>query len=210
MGSSRQLGMDQNKALVDNKGLYHYHGKPIGLFKISKPTHIGFAVDGIVIHDVGESDRPSYVLKSGYRPTSPQGLYDGRFVQDWKYAVGPDNLDECNGGVIDANYVYFATDSFSFYPRSNWENASVDFLRRGPRGRNRRPPISGGTLDKAAAELGVSESQLRDAVGPPPPDTRNAAKVLGISEELVAALRRIRPRQTSSMQDIAVAPYLVM
>lgn len=194
MGSAQSLGIDQNNAHVDNRGLYHYHGKPVGLLEINKSTHIGYAADGFEIHYVGVKAKPSYVLKKGNRPTAPGGRYDGRFIQDWVFAKGSGNLDQCNGGMINGKYVYFATDQFPFYPRCHWGNVSADFRQRGPRGGNRRASRPGG-LSKAAAELGVSEEKLRKAVGPPPPNIWQASKILGIPEEKIRkALRRNRPR----------------
>ena len=195
MGSAESLGIDENNAHVDNRGLYHYHGKPVGLLKVSKSTLVGYAADGFEIHYVGKDAKPSYVLKSGTRPTAPGGAYDGRFVQDWKYAKGAGNLDECNGGIIDGKFVYFATDSYPFYPRCHWGNVSQDFERRGPRNGDRRDRRAGrGPLVGAAAELGVSVSELRDAVGPPPPNVEQAAKKLGIpAARIRRALRNNRP-----------------
>ncbi|MBT5049684.1 MAG: YHYH protein [Rhodospirillaceae bacterium] len=203
MGSANALGMDQNNAHVDHRGLYHYHGKPVGFLKINKSTHMGYAADGFEIHYVGSKAKPSYVLKPGERPRAPGGRYDGRFIQDWVYAPNSGNLDQCNGGMIDGKYVYFATDSFPFYPRCHWGNVGSDFERRGPRGgrdarRGRRGGPGGGRggpLAGAAASLGISEHTLREAVGPPPPDVRRASRILGIPEAKIReALRRHRPR----------------
>ena len=209
MGSAQSLGMDQNNAHVDHRGLYHYHGKPVGLLKVANSTHIGYAADGFEIHYVGADAKSSWMLKPGERPTAPGGPYDGRFLQDWVYVPNSGNLDQCNGGLINGKYVYFATDSFPFYPRCHWGNVSSDFQRRGrgarrnaERGGHRGPRDGmgrrgrrGGPLAGAAASLGISERALREAVGPRPPDVRRAARILGISEEKIReALRRHRPR----------------
>ena len=201
MGSAEALGIDDNNAHVDNRGLYHYHGKPVGLLKINKSTHIGYAADGFEIHYVGKGAQSSYVLKTGTRPTAPGGAYDGRFIQDWKFAKDSGNLDECNGGMINNKFVYFATESYPFYPRCHWGNVSEDFKRRGPqdgqrqgRGPQRERRAGKGPLVGAAAELGISVSELRDAVGPPPPNVKRASKILGIpASQIRRALRSNRP-----------------
>jgi hypothetical protein len=135
MWSGESLGMDQNNAHVAPSGLYHYHGKPVGLLKVNRSTHIGYAADGFEIHYVGASAKSSWKLKSGQRATAPGGRHDGKFVQDWMYAANSGNLDECNGGLIKGKYVYFSTDSFPFYPRCHWGDVSADFGRGGERQR---------------------------------------------------------------------------
>ncbi len=131
MGSADTLGMDRNNAHVDNRGLYHYHGAPVGLLAVTSSSHIGYAADGFEIHYVGPEAQPSYGLKSGTRPTAPGGRYDGRYVQDWQYRAGSGNLDQCNGGMVNGQYVYFATDSYPFYPRCHWGDVSQDFAGPG-------------------------------------------------------------------------------
>lgn len=201
IGSADALGMDRNNAHVDHRGLYHYHGVPVGLLKLSTSSHIGYAADGFEIHYVGADAKPSYILKPGTRPTAPGGAYNGRFIEDWKFMKGAGNLDECNGGTINGKYVYFATDRFPFYPRCHWGDVSNDFQRRGPRDRGdstppsrpRHPAGGGGPLAAAATDLGISERALAEAVGPPPPNTRRASKILGIPEDRIReALRRNR------------------
>ncbi len=147
MGSADTLGMDHHNAHVDERGLYHYHGVPVGLLAVSSSSHIGYAADGFEIHYVGAEARPSYVLRSGTRPTAPGGRHDGTYVEDWEYRAGAGNLDECNGGIVDGTYVYFATDTYPFYPRCHWGDIGRDFRGGGPlpdtTGRpppGRRPP----------------------------------------------------------------------
>ncbi len=148
MGSADTLGMDQNNAHVDNRGLYHYHGAPVGLLAVSPSSHIGYAADGFEIHYLGAEAQPSYVLKSGARPTAPGGRHDGTYLQDWEYRAGSGNLDECNGGDVNGQYVYFATDSFPYYPRCHWGDVSQDFAGPGGGGGGQgggpRPPGGGG------------------------------------------------------------------
>jgi hypothetical protein len=118
MGSASALGIDKNNAHVDNRGLYHYHGPPPSV--VLQGSLIGYAADGFEIHYVGKTAQPSYRLKKGTRPTAPGGKYDGRFVQDWEYVKGSGVLDECNGANLEGRYVYFATDTFPFFPRCHW------------------------------------------------------------------------------------------
>ncbi|MEM7465123.1 MAG: YHYH protein, partial [Pseudomonadota bacterium] len=126
--------------------------------------------------------------------------HDGRFVQDWEYKKGSGNLDECNGAMMNGKYVYFATETYPFYPLCHWGTVSADFQQRGSQAGNKsrpQPPRDGrgGPLAAAAAELGISERRLADAVGPPPPNIKRAARILGISEaKLREVMRRHRPR----------------
>lgn len=129
MGAGLILGLDQNNAHVDNRGLYHYHGKPNGLLKGSNATLVGFAADGFEIHYVGASALPGYTLKPGNRKNGPGGVHDGTYVQDWQYTGGSGTLDECNGGMLNGKFVYFVTDSYSYFPHCAWGKVSRDFLR---------------------------------------------------------------------------------
>jgi len=48
---------------------------------------------------------------------------------DWEY-TGAGNPDRCNGGMLDGDrYVYFATETFPFYPRCFLGEMSADFRR---------------------------------------------------------------------------------
>ena len=117
MGSG-VLGLDQNNAHVDHRGLYHYHGMPPSLAETSGSTLVGWAADGFEIHYVGGSAKSSWMLKAGTRSTAPGGAYDGTYVEDFEYVRGAGNLDACNGAETrDGQYVYFATDTFPFFPR---------------------------------------------------------------------------------------------
>ena len=221
MGSRDSLGMDHNNAHVDHRGLYHYHGAPVGYLKTTKDSHIGYAADGFEIHYVGASAKSSWQLKPGPRPSDPGGSHNGRFIEDWEFVAGSGTLDQCNGSMLAGKYVYFSTDTFPFYPRCHWGNVSSDFEHRGPprdgrdgfgmgpdqgrsysdRPRRRRggPPRSGrrgGPLAAAAATLGISEQALAKAVGRPPPNVQRASRILGIpADKIRAALHAHRPRQ---------------
>lgn len=127
MGPGNKFGLDKNNAHVDHRGLYHYHGKPIGLMSQAKGSQIGYAADGHEIHYVASKVRSGYALKSGSRPSGPKGKYDGAFVEDYQYVGGSGRLDQCNGGTLNGKYVYFATDTFPYYPRCLWGNKSRGF-----------------------------------------------------------------------------------
>ena len=120
MGPGNRFGLDANKAHVDRRGLYHYHGMPSDLGSAKQGTLIGYAADGFEIHYAGSTVQSGYTLKRGKRPTghgNPGGRYDGSFVEDYEYTGGSGTLDACNGGVLNGTYVYFATDQFPYYPR---------------------------------------------------------------------------------------------
>lgn len=117
MGARDTLGLDAQNAHVGPEGEYHYHAMPPALIGTPGNTLVGWAADGFEIHYIGAAARPAYVLLPGTRQTAPGGLHDGTYTQDWTYVQGAGNLDQCNGGVIDGHYVYFATDTYPFFPR---------------------------------------------------------------------------------------------
>ena len=87
------------------------------LTDFSGTTLIGWAADGFEIHYVGDEARPSYILRTGMRPTAPGGAYDGTYNQDFEYVRGIGNLDQCNGAEVGGQYMYFATDAYPYFPR---------------------------------------------------------------------------------------------
>lgn len=126
------LGSDCNNGHVQPNGNYHYHGLPESLInKIGdagkKMVLMGYAADGFPIYgrwgyttatnasSAIKRVKGSYRLKSGTRPSGPGGAYDGTFIQDWEYAKGSGDLDECNGrfGVTPE---YPNGDSYPFIP----------------------------------------------------------------------------------------------
>ncbi|WP_202962359.1 YHYH protein [Congregibacter litoralis] len=136
------FGVDFNNAHVQPTGAYHYHGMPEGFLEklgagSSTMTLIGWAADGFPIYARYGYSEPmnsasglvvmqgSYQLvntPSGNRPSV--NLYAlGTFSDDWEYADGSGDLDECNGrfGVTpefpQGIYHYFATDSYPFFQR---------------------------------------------------------------------------------------------
>lgn len=126
-GAGSRLGLDANNAHVDERGLYHYHAMPKGMSR--KSSLIGFAADGFEIHYVGSAAKSGYSLKKGIRPSGPGGRYDGTYVQDWVYTGGAGRLDQCNGGTLNGKYVYFATDSYPYFPHCAWGQVSRSFGR---------------------------------------------------------------------------------
>ena len=180
---------------------------------------IGWAMDGFPIYalyaEIGGAVREvtsSYVLKQGNRPSGgdqPGGAYDGTFLADWVYEPGAGDLDECNGMRVvtadfpDGTYAYFLTAGFPVVPRC-FTGTPVQQARAAPGG---APPAGGQPpggqqggprnehpLQAAADSLGVGVEALERAVGPPPPDTARAARILGIEESVIRrALRENRP-----------------
>lgn len=130
MGAAQALGMDAANAHVDHRGLYHYHAVSAGLLEAAQGTVIGYAPDGFEIHYIGANARSSWQLKPGTRVTAPGGRHDGTYEEDWVHVAGSGNLDECNGATVNGRYVYFATDTFPFFPRCFRGEVSRDFLGR--------------------------------------------------------------------------------
>ena len=84
------------------------------------------------MHYVGETVESGWELKTGTRPTGPGGAYDGTYNEDYVHVGGTDasgqaRLDECNGGRLNGQYVYFITDSYPFVPRCLTGVISDDF-----------------------------------------------------------------------------------
>lgn len=130
MGAAEALGMDAANAHVDHRGLYHYHAVSDAFLENRDDTLIGWAADGFEIHYVGEDVQPSWQLRDGTRSGGPGGVHDGTFEQDWEHVAGSGSLDQCNGAMMGDEYVYFATDTFPFFPRCFMGEVSQDFLRR--------------------------------------------------------------------------------
>ncbi|RED11069.1 YHYH protein [Pontivivens insulae] len=131
MGSADLLGIDAAGAHVDNQGIYHYHGPSDVLMAGMDGTHLGYAADGFEIHYVSSAMTSSWQLKSGTRPSEPFGAYDGSYVEDWEYVSGSGDLDQCNGGYLNGEFVYFATDTYPFFPRCFWGEISTNFAQGG-------------------------------------------------------------------------------
>ncbi|MEO0485487.1 MAG: YHYH protein [Pseudomonadota bacterium] len=130
------LRMDPQNAHVDGSGMYHYHAVPSAVVAEMDGTLLGYAADGFEIHYAGDAAQSSWQLKTGERPSGPGGTYDGTYEQDYEYIAGSGDLDQCNGTTVNGQYVYFATDSYPFFPRCFKGTVSDDFIGRGqpPRG----------------------------------------------------------------------------
>ena len=139
LGGAFAFGADENNAHVQPNGQYHYHGMPEGtLAKTGKSvTLVGFAMDGFPVYarygyttatDASSAIKvitPSYRKKAtpdAGRPSTTT-FPMGTFTQDYEYAAGSGDLDECNGrtGVTpdfpNGTYHYYITDTFPFIQR---------------------------------------------------------------------------------------------
>lgn len=140
--NSFNFGTDDNNAHVQPGGSYHYHGMPEGFVtklggNSSTMTLIGWAADGFPIYaryGYSVADDASSTLKavtgsyqyvsvvSSSRPSTDTYPL-GTFAQDYEYAEGSGDLDECNGRVgvtpefPDGIYHYYATDSYPYLQR---------------------------------------------------------------------------------------------
>lgn len=132
--------MDEQNAHVDGSGMYHYHGIPSAVTDALDGTLLGYAADGFEIHYMGDQVQSSWQLKSGERTSGPGGAHDGTYVQDYEFVEGSGTIDECNGAMVDGQYVYFATDTYPFFPRCFKGTVSGDFIGR----RGDRPPRGNG------------------------------------------------------------------
>ena len=207
------LGMDFNNAHVQPTGAYHYHGLSDLLADThsnakSELIHVGFAADGHLIYistkdDYTSSYRLSKTLRTGSNcqvslgpgqgpeiavgGTNP----DGTYTSDWEYVEGYADLDECNGTVINGQYAYVITDEYPYISRCLKGEFTEIMQRDGTGPRDSQPGQP--NLAVAAAQLGVTEGNLRAALGPPPPDHGAAALLLGVSiEDLLFALEASR------------------
>lgn len=136
------FGTDTNNAHVQPTGEYHYHGLPEGFITLrggnaSTMTLIGWASDGFPIYArygyISATDASSglksvtgsYQFVSTVNASRPAvASYPlGTFTQDYEYAAGVGDLDECNGrtGVTpefpEGTYHYYATETYPFMPR---------------------------------------------------------------------------------------------
>lgn len=145
LGGAVPLGVDANFAHVQPQGAYHYHGIPdpllaeLGFDSVKHSPVVGWAADGFPIYCIyGYADpeelmsevvslHSSFSLKEGERPSGakgPGGKYDGTFFEDYVYAEGSGDLDECNARFCktpefpDGTYAYFLTKEWPVIPRA--------------------------------------------------------------------------------------------
>ena len=204
------LGLDFNNAHVQPTGKYHYHGISLLLVEAYQKdidlVHVGFAADGyLMYYSKSGAYRSSYALASETRsgsecvPSGPNGtafeldgsVPDGTYTSDWVFVDGSGDLDSCNGITIDGEYAYIVTDEFPYVSRClNGEFSGAGGPPQG--GAGGLPPQGGRApnLSGAAADLGVSETALIEALGNPPFDLNAAAAALEIE---VAALEAALP-----------------
>lgn len=186
MGGGMDLGLDSNNAHVQPNGAYHYHALPVALMEKlaqqGRPTLLGYAADGFPIygpfgHDGIKELRASWRVKAGERPGGPGGRHDGIYVQDYEYAPGSGDLDECNareGKTADypaGTTYYVITASFPFVPRCFWgqTDASFDSLKGGPPGRG---GPGGGGPGMGPPGMGPPGGRPPPGMGPPSDDRR--------------------------------------
>ena len=141
IGGAFQFGTDESNAHVQPNGQYHYHGLPEAyLTKLNKGqamTLVGFAVDGFPIYArygyVAATNASSGIksVTSSFRlkATPDAGRPSvtvfpmGTFTQDYEYAAGSGDLDECNGrtGVTPEYpagiYHYYITATYPYVQR---------------------------------------------------------------------------------------------
>lgn len=165
----------------DKQGMYHYHFAPLcGDNNFLKTdTQIGWAFDGIKI--MGLADRKEH---------EPE-------------------IDICNGHDHDSEYHYHATPDYPFFMgcfkakpvSSNFNQktktnavcpSNMSSEKEGPDGPDGPDRPSKGkrpNFENASKMLGISEGDMKKALGPPPGNLGKASKSLGISiDELKQAL----------------------
>lgn len=156
VGNVKKLGLDFNNAHVQPNGAYHYHGMPTEITQSvaagSFSPMIGWSADGFPIYaqygyilaDDPNSGikqlQPSYRLRSGTRPSSPNGpggQYDGTYTADYEYVPGFGDLDECNGrfgptpDYPNGTYYYVITWDFPRVPRCFKGTVDASFRKTG-------------------------------------------------------------------------------
>ena len=162
-----------------NSGAYHYHGQPecvtAKVDKSEGPSHIiGIALDGFLIYgakDINGKIVPSSALDECNGITSPTPEFpDGIYHYVLPGTADATSSIRCFHGVVDMSQIQQMPPMGQMGPM-------------GPMG-----PMP--DLAAAAKKLGITETQLKNALGDQiPPDLSVASKNLGITEtELKAAL----------------------
>ncbi|MCR4376836.1 MAG: YHYH protein [Rhodospirillales bacterium] len=182
MSGAMNLGLDGSNAHVQPDGAYHYHAMPTELLKKlstqkSGPVQLGWAADGYPIYapygfDAAEY-KASYRIKSGVRPSGPGGAYDGTYVQDYEYAQGLGDLDECNGATAktaefpDGTYLYVISTNYPFIPRC-WKGDPDRSFARGPGGQQGAGQGGGNRPGQGGPGMG-GPGMNGQGMGMPPP-----------------------------------------
>ncbi len=188
------------------------HLLPESLSTASDLVHIGFALDGHMIYSSRSGAyTSSYVLATESRQgtncqidgpehdvfnlvnTQPDGTYSS----DWVYQPDAGTLDECNGAVVEGEYVYFVTPKYPFAPRClngvPAPNDGLVELREEADIERAPPPEWAADLAGAAESLDVDVETLLEALGPPPANFEDAASRLGVDPEQLRSLLRPSP-----------------
>lgn len=189
--------VDQCASHADPQGMYHYHfaptclkdktGEEIGL---QSDRQIGWSFDGYKI--LGLADRKEHMPKidicNGH---DHDGDYHYHATRDYPFFMGCYVAKPYGQNFAQKKRTPGGPGSSKSACPSNLERAGMidgpagDGSRKGSdRGKGGRP-----NFEKATKVLGVSERDLKKALGPPPGDFQKAAKILGLSEsELRTAL----------------------
>ena len=127
--------------------------------------------------DHGETKAFAYAL-DGYMIHSP-----------YTESEEPSDLDTCNGHTTDKLGYHYHANQAAKNAVLNCFMGEIEISSAGTAG---GPPGGNGPgLSEAAEKLGITEEELRNALGGPPPDFEAAAKILGLSvEELMQAIPR--------------------
>lgn len=161
------------------QGAYHYHGLSscvtTKVDKTKKASHIiGFALDGFPIYGDRDIKGKQLTAKNldkcngieSATPEFPKGIYHYVLLA----TADAHSSISCFHGVVDSSQI------------------------------QDMPPMGGGQMPMpdfaaAAKELGITETQLRSALGTSnPPDTAKAAKTLGITEASLMSALGIMPK----------------
>lgn len=163
---------------------YHYHGLPYCItdnvdVEGEHSTMIGVLLDGFPVY--GNKDEAGVTITSadldecsghfGPTPEFPEGIYHYHLTDD----QAPYSIN-CFHGEIE-----YSTERRGGPPGE--EGGEGNGAPPGEGGEMREGGGGGPDFAGAAETLGVSESELRDALGGPPPDFDGAAEQLGVSVE---------------------------
>ena len=154
------FGVNNQGAHLNPSGEYHYHAiasiyfnSSLGIDGSAFSPIVGYAADGYPMYykyaytDANDSSSgisafdAGWQLKTGNRSddgitdndgvSSPDGTYDGYYVEDYEFISASTELDECNGrfGITpdypSGTYYYVLTDSWPYIPRC-FAGAHVD------------------------------------------------------------------------------------